>query len=427
MKLTLLIALCSFQSQLFSYIINQSGRVCLEGNVVESGDVVIINASNVYLDLNGHSVSGGTKGIVVNSGLSNITIVNGRISDCSRGISINDNCSFIALQDLEIERCANRAIEVLGTVGNVVINLTIDAVSIENCCTSLVADYVISLTFVQDTSIHDTRILKNGSGLSAALCMLLCEQSSKSSLDGLNISCNTGALFEGIRVSDSVGIVISGCFIQSNTASASFAGIRFSGGATNSGHLCKACVVANNSSVSGPLAGYELLALATRITCSNCIAFNNGTSGAIATASCYGFNVDQPTFVQLSECYALFNRATGASTNICAGFNIGTSDVGTTGTKNSYFFSNQAVRNNASSDALSFGFRVVSAVNGNTGNVFSGNYGVKNGPTTPTVGNQITSTSNPGSSPGGVPPGSLLDRNDANLNRTYDYTNVRII
>ena len=41
---------------------------------------ITISASNVTLDMNGHTVSDGTNGIVINGNLNNVTIKNGAIN-----------------------------------------------------------------------------------------------------------------------------------------------------------------------------------------------------------------------------------------------------------------------------------------------------------------------------------------------------------
>lgn len=80
--------------------ISTSGFYRLASNVPNQ---ITISASNVTLDLNGCIVSGGSNGIVVNSGLDNVTIKNGTISSVtSDGIQVNGGCTDITLDGITV-------------------------------------------------------------------------------------------------------------------------------------------------------------------------------------------------------------------------------------------------------------------------------------------------------------------------------------
>ncbi len=80
-----------------------SGFYKLATNVTNQ---ITISVSNVTLDMNGCTVSGGTNGIVINSGLSNVTIKNGTVTGVtSDGIQINSGCNDIILDNITVKNC----------------------------------------------------------------------------------------------------------------------------------------------------------------------------------------------------------------------------------------------------------------------------------------------------------------------------------
>lgn len=82
--------------------INVGGFYKLAANV---SDQITISSSNVTLDLNGHTITGGTNGIVINSNLSNVTIKNGTIDAVTLdGVQINSGCSDILLSNLVVKQ-----------------------------------------------------------------------------------------------------------------------------------------------------------------------------------------------------------------------------------------------------------------------------------------------------------------------------------
>ena len=81
--------------------------ISMPGSYQLAGDVsnqITISASNVSLDMQGHTVSGGTSGIVINSGLNNVTIKNGVVdSVSSNGIQVGAGCSNITIKDVQVK------------------------------------------------------------------------------------------------------------------------------------------------------------------------------------------------------------------------------------------------------------------------------------------------------------------------------------
>jgi hypothetical protein len=79
------------------FVISQPGSYYLTGNLNLAGttqDAITVNASNVTVDLNSFSISGGRSGVVVGSSVQSVTIENGGIRDvAASGITRTGNAS----------------------------------------------------------------------------------------------------------------------------------------------------------------------------------------------------------------------------------------------------------------------------------------------------------------------------------------------
>ncbi len=83
--------------------ISSSGFYKLATNVANQ---ITITVPDVTLDMNGCTVSGGIHGIVINSGLSNITIMNGTVNNVDDGIQVNAGCTDITLKEITAKNCS---------------------------------------------------------------------------------------------------------------------------------------------------------------------------------------------------------------------------------------------------------------------------------------------------------------------------------
>jgi hypothetical protein len=423
-------------SSIYAITITQSGFFTLGGDITESGQVITISVSNITVDLGGYVVSGGTNGIVVNAGLSNVVIRNGRINNNTQGITIGAGCSDITLQNLEITNCTNSALAVNGTALSPVNRLSLENIVAELCVLgAVVSENIMVFTFVNNFLMQNSTVASNGTTSATTLTLVNFNNCNRGTIDNVSLVFNTADNLLGFLIDTTANFSFTNCEARSNTALSNLVGFRFTGGANNNNNTCQNCIASNNASSVGPMVGFELLALVTRNILRNCSAENNTTASAAGTANCIGFSLDQPTFCTLSGCTANYNRATAAGAHFAAGFNIGTSGVGTTGTKNCAFYNNTATANNdAGGNASSFGFRVISggvgsANSGGSGNancIFMGNAGILNGPTVP-----VTNTQQISSGIGGLVAASLLDKSSTNFTTVTSYTpgliNLRIL
>lgn len=122
--------------------IAKPGRYCLQEDLLipsfpaidsAPGALVNIAASDVVLDLNGHTLSlgwswrgKGVIGISAGRNLRNITIRNGRIEHFSQGVSIGNQVWLIAKDAAEMAR--NRDAETFGQSGHVIENVAFEGV-----------------------------------------------------------------------------------------------------------------------------------------------------------------------------------------------------------------------------------------------------------------------------------------------------------
>ncbi len=117
--------------------ISTAGVYCLNNDpILTEFSTIAINASNVVLDLGGHTITGsgafGSAGITINSGFSNITITNGTITSCYDGINMTtiSGTRNITLKDLLIVNSSHKSIDV--STSSFVSNLLIQNVSMNS-------------------------------------------------------------------------------------------------------------------------------------------------------------------------------------------------------------------------------------------------------------------------------------------------------
>jgi hypothetical protein len=405
-----------------SYTISQPGTYVVGQNIQESGTVVSITASNVLLDLNGFSVSGGTTGISIASGLSNISIINGKISTCSAGISVASGCSSISFNNLEIELCTSRGIEFIGTAISPIRQVFLNNITIERCLQNPgVGTSLLYCEYLTDSKIENSILQRSGNVVSFAVGVDITNCSNLI-YQNINITGLQANSMQAIRITTSQNCYFDTCLIKSNTTTSGlFYGMQFVTSASNNTHILKNITVSDNQSASALIA-FIFESSVSACLLLNCYAYNNRAPAI--NANVIGFSMENTRRCSLINCQAYYNSSNASGANFVAGFYLNGS---TTGIQTSAFINNYAARNNASVDANSYGIRVIGTSVINTGNIYLSNIGALNGPTTPVIDNQITSTAGGGSVTGGVPSGSILDRTTSNLATATIYGNVRAI
>jgi hypothetical protein len=394
-------------------VINSSGDFALGTNISGSTGI-LINASNVTLNLNQQTVSSSINGIEISAGVSNVTIYNGTISTSSVGLVINQNCSNIFVQDLLIQNCTTAAININGSSGNLIQRGLFKNIKIDSCCTTALATLVgIRLNFVRNLHLQDINFISNGTSSVTQLTGLAIQNSSQVVFDNVDVENNTADQFIGVDCTiSSDSCVFKSCSIIDNSGTTEFTGF-FIQQSTN--HLLNKCLVANNAtSASGSaLYGFRLVS-ATGVGIFDCDANSNSISGS-GGSSAYGFYYDTTSLITTVGCKSLLNTAiNGAS--LARGFFIG----GGSGVNNSGFFNNLAFGNTGSNNVRSFGFNATHASGGNVNNTYINNRAIRNGTT---AGNQITTGA------GGVPLGSVTTITLSTLgsgSNTTNLTNTRV-
>jgi hypothetical protein len=418
----------SYISTIQSYTINQSGTFVLGQNIQEAGTVISITASNVILDLNGWTVTGGTTGIEIASGLSNIIIKNGRIASCNVGISILSNVSSVTISGIEIETCPVQPIQLVGSSGQEVREIVITQVAIQQSLqTPGLGSSCISLNFTTNCSINNVVLQRNGNS-SLTMAGINITNTTNCIMENIIIEGNNSSAIRGIQIDTSTNCRITNSVILGNIATTNgFIGIFVSATSGGSGHAILNCTISGNTA-TGATASSNFLGIALEPGVNNafvqgCLVSNNSVPNA--NTFLVGFNLASVSTVTITDNLSLYNTG-AATTDSIIGFHIFGATGGTSGLKNSVIKNNIAIRNNGGSNTFSFGLRVASNAGGNIGNIYQQNIGALNGPTAPAAGNQITSTAGAGSSPGGVPSTSIIDLAATTLNTTTLFGNVRI-
>lgn len=401
------------------FVINSPGDYDLGVNVSGSTGI-LINANNVTLNLNQQTVSSSANGIEIAAGLTNVIVKNGTIFNSSIGIVINQNCSNIFLDDLLIQNCTAKAIQIVGSSGNLIQRCILKNIRINSCFTSGSVTG-IDINFANNIRLEKVNFTSNGILAVTQLIGVSIQNSMQCVFDTVSFKNNIAGIFIGIGCGNSTdSCIFNSCIALANIGTNSCIGFLISSGANN--HFLSKCIVANNQATNTTLYGFQLVN-ASGLGLFGCQAYSNVIS--TSNTECYGFYCDQLSQCSIVNCQSFENRATGGTTAVGGGFFIGTTGGGTTGVKNCGFFNNIAFGNTGNNSGNSYGFNATSASGGNVNNTYINNKAIRNGTTS---NNQIIDNSGGGSSPGGFPNGSVTTRTLTNLNSSLntDLTNIRI-
>ena len=219
-------------SYLSGFTISESGQYVFGDNLIgPGGDVLVIDADNVIIDLNQHIVGGGTRGIVIANGHSNIRIKNGAIAVAAIGLSIQDNCSSIGIENVGLSLCAARAIEMVGTSTGGVSDIILNGVAVRRCSSGPAADAVIHIENGDNVTINRGSITNCGTIL-RDIALLRIQDSVECNCISLIMLNNEVRSLIGIDVVNSNNCKFQRCNISTSNVVGSpgnFTGIRLTG------------------------------------------------------------------------------------------------------------------------------------------------------------------------------------------------------
>lgn len=353
--------ICCFISNISAgdYIISTSGSYAIQNIIVSSqptnGTSIVIESSNVHLDLRGNSVIGNSNanltGIFIAPNLANVIIRGGNIFGFSgNGVTISAGCQRIFLEDLVIDSCGLRGINCLGISSEPIRDLIIRNCIVSNCSSdTTLSDFSVDLENCINANIKGLDInLTNNSALTIrSLNLSAC---SSSILKKINITNNTAPIYIGVNVTvGSQRLLLKDINVEANTATIDgLTAFNIDGGILANGIICQNCISSFNSAanifngflitdtvvgsifdgciIEGNTAagvtlstGFQLSNAVTgansRNIFKNCVVNLNTSTG---TAPFRGFLMTSVNFQILNNCIASNNKTSSAAAG-CAG------------------------------------------------------------------------------------------------------------
>lgn len=287
-------------------------------------NAITIASSDVILDLGGRVLiqgnnTAGVTGIVINSGLTNVTIRNGVINGfSSTGILVNSNCSKILLQNLSIENCLVRGIDFAGAAApNQIVNSKIQNCNLFGCATSTTGDIALRLLQCNKCQINNCIIADGGNSTVGVQYGIQLNGSTNCDFDTITIENNTATnqvlRAFGFVVTTITQCSFTNCIIRNNSANSCFAFTTDGVGAISFCTFKSCSAIGNSATVNST--GFFFQG-----TCQNNLLIDCNVIGNSATNGlCIGFNytVGAGTAIQntLINCNALGNSAAGAANN----------------------------------------------------------------------------------------------------------------
>lgn len=183
---------------------------------------ITINSSNVTIDFERKSLqqTGGllsVTAIQIGSGLMNVNLLNGLITDfSSSAISVASGSSFMVFDSLTISDCGNRCIELIGSPVSPVRQIEITNDIFLNSCTLTTADNVLTISNCTDIKLDNDIFSTNGSSSAAGTIAIIqftntsryiasnvgmSNSSGNSDLRGISFINSSGGFFDTCKVS----------------------------------------------------------------------------------------------------------------------------------------------------------------------------------------------------------------------------------
>jgi hypothetical protein len=322
-----------------TFVINSSGNYVLASDVTSTASIVIIiNASNVTLDLCGHTIVGVSStliGIQVNVGLTNVTILNGSIDPVALdGIHVLSGNTGLNIDNVHVSGAARAGINLDGFSGGIT---PIREGTITNCevilsATSLSGLGGLVLNNCDTVKVQGGIFNRNGSAaaiIAAGVLLTTCS------------NCN-----------------VDGVFTNENIATATACGCQATRGANNTFINCTS---SNNSSAAGSAFGFALGAGESFSSVIDCSAEGNRTSSpsfgsattAIVGAGIFVNGANGAAFNNLTHNTIINNSTFGIFDNNLIASLLGSSLSIVSGASTTLLSQNSAI-NNGQTGAIGF-------------------------------------------------------------------------
>ncbi len=299
-----------------SVVFDKPGNYLMGDNLLETSTAIRISADRVYLDLNKNLITGGTDGIVIDPGVSNVTISNGLIASFqNNGIVVGENCKSILIQNIGIGLCAESAIALKGTsVNDKVSSITINNVVISQCALQTNTQVAVTLKYCDNILMQNSRIVENGNVITDISAVKI-EQSEECIFLNVLMTSNKGKSITLFDIVDSSDCVFRDCNIGNNNSS-NGDNIGFLVTGTSENNLFTRCNIVNHVATGGNVIGFHFYGSDSRTNDSNsCQVFQCEGN------SVFGFKAENSSETLFNACNAVRNTAQGTDAQ-AIGFDI---------------------------------------------------------------------------------------------------------
>jgi hypothetical protein len=318
-----------------------SYTLCENVTSTGSGPSITINANNVTLDLNGHTITNTTdRGIVCNSiagSFTNIDIIHGVIMPALEAVVVNPGCQEILIEDIQTIGAALTTFSIQSatavTINSCTANNSNDTpinstdgafyvinsgqVSINSCSVSLctIGVYVLDPTgSIEITGCSVTNMVSAGYFLHKTGVGVADTVVSNCYADGEGQPA-LGFVITGVLPNYAVGPILESCFVYNVAASGSggffLAGIQ--------GCIMRNCVSKANSAGAGlsceDVSGLAVYNMVAQANSTQGFSIFNGTNCTFRQCSAIGnvtgFFIDSSNLIVLDECLASGNSGSG--------------------------------------------------------------------------------------------------------------------
>lgn len=275
------------------YIISTSGSYAIQNIIVSSqpanGTSIVIESSNVQLDLCGNTVIGNSNanltGIFIAPNLVNVIIRGGNIFGFSgNGVTISAGCQRICLENLVIDNCAQRGINCPGISASPIRDLIIRNCRVSNCSTdATLSDFTVDLENCINANIKGLDIdSTNNSAL--AIRSLNLSACSSSILKKINITNNTAPTYVGVNITaGSQRLLLKDILVELNAATINgLTSFNIDGGILANGIICQNCMARANTSANG-FNGFLITDTVVGGIFNGCIVEGNTAAGVITS------------------------------------------------------------------------------------------------------------------------------------------------